>query len=67
MENLKTAFDMFPNLETDRYLLREVEESDCNEIYDIYCDEEAVRYQHQGSDSRKRSCATIMLEVTSLT
>jgi ribosomal-protein-alanine N-acetyltransferase len=45
MDSFKIAFDMFPNLETKHYLLREVNEMDCDEIYSIYSNEDAVRYQ----------------------
>ncbi|WP_160675291.1 GNAT family N-acetyltransferase [Clostridium sp. C8-1-8] len=45
MDILKIAFNTFPELETERFILREVKEQDYTEIYDIYCDEEAVRYQ----------------------
>lgn len=45
MDILETAFNVFPKLETTHFFLREVKEQDCNEIYDIYSDEEAVQYQ----------------------
>lgn len=45
MDILKTVFDVFPELETKHFLLREVKEKDCKDIYDIYSIEEAVRYQ----------------------
>lgn len=45
MDILKTAFDVFPKLETSCFILREVTEHDTNEIFEIYSDEEAVRYQ----------------------
>ncbi|WP_425449698.1 GNAT family N-acetyltransferase [Dethiothermospora halolimnae] len=45
MNIFKIAFNAFPELETNRFILREVKESDFREIYDIYSDEEAVKYQ----------------------
>lgn len=45
MDSLKTVFNVFPKLETTNYLLREVKEKDCNDIYEIYSDEEVVKYQ----------------------
>lgn len=45
MDNLKISFNVFPKLETTNYLLREVKEKDYDNIYDIYSDEEVVKYQ----------------------
>ena len=45
MDILKTSFDVFPKLETSGFILREVREQDIKEIYEIYSDEEAVKYQ----------------------
>ncbi|MDT8717520.1 GNAT family N-acetyltransferase [Clostridium sp. 19966] len=45
MDIFKTAFDMFPKLDSNNFALREAKESDWNEIYDIYSNEEAVKYQ----------------------
>ena len=45
MNALERAFNVFPELEASRLLLREVKEQDYNDIYEIYSDEDAVRYQ----------------------
>ena len=45
MNKLNLAFNEFPKLSTNRFLLRQVEERDYKDIYEIYADEEAVRYQ----------------------
>lgn len=46
MEILKATFsDEFPKLMTNRFLLREVTENDIHEIYSIYSNKEAVRFQ----------------------
>jgi ribosomal-protein-alanine N-acetyltransferase len=42
-------FDKFPQLESERFILREVKEEDYTSIYEIYSDEEAVRYQQIGT------------------
>jgi ribosomal-protein-alanine N-acetyltransferase len=45
MNKIDSVFNEFPKLETERFILREVVESDYGAIYDIYCDEDAVKYQ----------------------
>jgi len=45
MSILELAFNEFPKLETSHFLLREVKEQDYSCIYEIYSDEDAVRYQ----------------------
>ena len=45
MDILERAFNVFPELETSDFLLREVKEQDYEDIYEIYSDEDAVRYQ----------------------
>lgn len=45
MSGIYSMFMEFPWLETERFILREVRMEDCKDIYDIYCDEEAVRFQ----------------------
>jgi ribosomal-protein-alanine N-acetyltransferase len=45
MNKIDSVFNEFPKLETERFILREVVESDYAAIYDIYCDEDAVKYQ----------------------
>ena len=45
MDIFKITFNVFPKLETKRFILREVKQQDLNEIYEIYSNEEAVRYQ----------------------
>lgn len=42
---LMLEFNEFPKLESDNFRLREVKDQDYKEIYEIYGDEEAVRYQ----------------------
>lgn len=38
------TFQEFPRLQTERFLLRAMEERDCSDIMDLYSDEEVVRY-----------------------
>lgn len=38
------TFQEFPRLQTERFLLRAMEERDCNDIMDLYSLEEVVRY-----------------------
>lgn len=45
MNKIDSVFNEFPKFETERLVLREVVESDYSAIYDIYCDEGAVKYQ----------------------
>lgn len=45
MSNLKSVFMKFPILETTRFLLREVKEKDYNQIYEIYSNDDVVKYQ----------------------
>jgi len=45
MSGIYSMFNRFPSLETSRFILREVSMGDCEDIFDIYCDEEAVRFQ----------------------
>ncbi|MGH4123157.1 MAG: GNAT family N-acetyltransferase [Clostridium sp.] len=45
MVKMDSIFNEFPMLETERFILREVVETDYPAIYDIYSDEDAVKYQ----------------------
>ena len=45
MYKLRLMFSKFPGLETERFILRQVNIEDYEDIYDIYCDEEAVKFQ----------------------
>ncbi len=45
MNHIDLIFKSFPTLETERFILRQVKESDYSYIYDIYSEEEAVKYQ----------------------
>lgn len=45
MNYIDLMFEIFPILETDRFILRQVKEEDHGDIYDIYSEKEAVKYQ----------------------
>ncbi|MGV8981149.1 hypothetical protein [Clostridium sp.] len=45
MSKIKFEFDNFPQLESEKFTLREVKEQDYISVYEIYSDEEAVKYQ----------------------
>ncbi|MCB2298868.1 GNAT family N-acetyltransferase [Clostridium tagluense] len=45
MLKMDSIFNEFPKLETEKFILREVVETDYTAIYDIYSDEDAVKYQ----------------------
>lgn len=45
MGKINFEFDKFPQLESKRFILREVKERDYISLYEIYSDEDAVRYQ----------------------
>jgi len=45
MNIIEKAFEKFVELETERFMLREPKEQDSSDVYEIYCDEEAVKYQ----------------------
>lgn len=45
MNKISEVFIKFPILETKRFILREIRLEDYNYIYEIYSDEEAVKYQ----------------------
>lgn len=45
MNKVKELFERFPILYTKNYLLRALEKGDYKQIYEIYKDEDAVRYQ----------------------
>ncbi|MCM1992614.1 GNAT family N-acetyltransferase [Oceanirhabdus seepicola] len=45
MSKLNYQFDKFPQLESERFILREVKEKDYISLYEIYSDEGAVKYQ----------------------
>jgi ribosomal-protein-alanine N-acetyltransferase len=49
MSKINLEFDKFPQLESKRFILREVKEQDYLSIYEIYSDEEVVRYQQIGT------------------
>lgn len=45
MNYIDLIFRIFPMLETDRFILRQVKDGDYGDIYRIYSEKEAVRYQ----------------------
>ncbi len=45
MNYIDLMFEIFPILETDRFILRQAKDGDHGDIYDIYCEKEAVKYQ----------------------
>lgn len=45
MTNFEEAFKKFPELETSRFILREVKQRDYKDFYDIYSNDDAVKYQ----------------------
>ncbi|MEG0133242.1 MAG: GNAT family N-acetyltransferase [Clostridium sp.] len=45
MNKIDLAFDKFPMIETNKFILRQVKDTDYKDIYEIYCEEEAVKYQ----------------------
>ncbi|MBL4934772.1 GNAT family N-acetyltransferase [Clostridium sp. YIM B02515] len=49
MSNINLEFDKFPQLESKRFNLREVKEHDYLSLYEIYSDEDAVKYQQTGA------------------
>jgi len=48
MGQIKFGFNAFPNLESKRFILREVQEKDYLAIYEIYSDDGTVKYQQMG-------------------
>lgn len=40
----RSCFDSFPRLETERLILREINPSDVEEIFEIFSDEEVAKY-----------------------
>lgn len=46
---IKFNFNAFPNLESKRFILREVKEKDYLAIYEIYSDDDTVKYQQMGT------------------
>lgn len=49
MDLTKFDFNGFPNLESKRFILREVKEKDYLSIYEIYSDNDTVKYQQMGT------------------
>ena len=49
MSLIKFDFNTFPNLESKRFVLREVKEKDYLSIYEIYSDNDTVKYQQMGT------------------
>lgn len=45
MSKMNFEFDNFPRLESKRFILREVKQTDFTSIYEIYSDEDAIKYQ----------------------
>jgi ribosomal-protein-alanine N-acetyltransferase len=45
MSNINFEFEHFPQLESERFILREVKEQDYISLYEIYSDEDVIRYQ----------------------
>lgn len=46
MSKISELFDKFPEIETNRFLLREIREDDYKEIFEIYSDDEVLKYQN---------------------
>jgi Acetyltransferases, including N-acetylases of ribosomal proteins len=49
MRKINFEFDYFPQLESDRFILREVKEQDCISLFEIYSDEETIKYQQMAT------------------
>ena len=49
MSKLNFEFDEFPQLKSERFVLREVKEQDYLALFEIYSDEDAVKYQQMGA------------------
>ena len=43
-ENIKNAFNQFPRLESERFHLKEFREEDFNNIYEVFSDDEIMRF-----------------------
>jgi ribosomal-protein-alanine N-acetyltransferase len=48
MSKTNFEFDKFPQLESESFILREVKDNDYLSLYEIYSNEDAVRYQQVG-------------------
>lgn len=46
MNYINDLFNKFPKIETNRFLLREIRDEDYKEIFDIYSDDEVLKYQN---------------------
>lgn len=49
MSNINLEFDKFPQLESKRFILREVKEYDYLSLYEIYSDKDVIKYQQIGT------------------
>lgn len=49
MNNIDGLFNILPEIETDRFLLRKIEAEDYKEIFDIYSEDETLKYQNMVS------------------
>jgi ribosomal-protein-alanine N-acetyltransferase len=47
MDNVESIFDSFPNLETKRFMLREIQPSDAEAVFACFNDDEVTRYYDQ--------------------
>ena len=48
MSKINFEFDKFPQLESERFILREVKQQDYISLYEIYSSEDSVKYQQIG-------------------
>lgn len=49
MSKVNFELDKFPQLESERFILREIKEQDYLSLYEIYSDADAVKYQQIGA------------------
>jgi ribosomal-protein-alanine N-acetyltransferase len=63
MDNLESVFDSFPNLETERFLLREIQTSDAEAVFACFNDDEVTRFYDQPTFTAMEQAEKLILHM----
>jgi ribosomal-protein-alanine N-acetyltransferase len=63
MDNVESVFDSFPNLETERFLLREIQPSDAEAVFACFNDDEVTRFYDQPTFTAMEQAEKLILHM----
>lgn len=63
MDNFKAIFDTFPQLETERFILREIQVSDAEAVFACFNDDEVTRFYDQSTFTAVEQAEKLILHM----